>query len=189
MGKSYNFIYKKLVTDDNDLIGLIAYGLYKQHKIEFIRSYRESHNDSDPSESDCEAFALSSCAPTQLKQYRDSAETLLQQITLEATREEIKSFEDNMLHQYRSEIEKALTSRNLSDAISSAVEKSQPEWWLSVLWSVVGAFVFSLIAALFIFIGSTSEKSTAELVKYIIQTSKTVPAEQKPAVDSICAPE
>lgn len=36
MNGKYNFIYKELVSADDDLVGLIAYGIYKKHKIEFI---------------------------------------------------------------------------------------------------------------------------------------------------------
>lgn len=31
-----NFIYSKLVRDDDDIIGMVAYGIYKKHKIEFM---------------------------------------------------------------------------------------------------------------------------------------------------------
>ena len=34
--KKYNFIYSKLVESEDDLVGLVAYGVYKQHKISFI---------------------------------------------------------------------------------------------------------------------------------------------------------
>lgn len=33
MNGKYNFIYKELVSADDDLVGLIAYGIYKKHKI------------------------------------------------------------------------------------------------------------------------------------------------------------
>ena len=36
MANRYNFIYEKLVTAEDDVLGLIAYGIYKQHKIEFV---------------------------------------------------------------------------------------------------------------------------------------------------------
>ncbi len=41
MGRQYNYIYKKLVNSEDDLIGLIAYGIYKKHKIEFIEQIQE----------------------------------------------------------------------------------------------------------------------------------------------------
>lgn len=38
MGRSgYNYIYQELVTDENDILGKIAYSLSKRQKIEYIR--------------------------------------------------------------------------------------------------------------------------------------------------------
>lgn len=37
----YNFIYSKLVDDENDILGIIAYSLYKRQKIEYIRAIAE----------------------------------------------------------------------------------------------------------------------------------------------------
>ncbi len=40
----YNFIYTTLVKDERDIIGIIAYGLYKRQKIEFIKNFEvKSH--------------------------------------------------------------------------------------------------------------------------------------------------
>lgn len=38
----YNFIYEKLVTSDDDLVGLITYGIYKKQKIESIAKIKET---------------------------------------------------------------------------------------------------------------------------------------------------
>jgi hypothetical protein len=39
--KPYNTVYEKLVQRDDDLIGLIAYALYKQHKRDWLIAYRQ----------------------------------------------------------------------------------------------------------------------------------------------------
>ena len=79
---------------------------------------------------------------------------------MEAAREEIDKFENNLLKDYRAELRQA-------------VRDEQPRWWHSVLWSVIGALVFSLIVALFVFIGSTSEKTTSDRVNELIETLHT----------------
>ncbi len=38
MPKKFNFIYEELVSDRNDIIGHVAYSIYKQDKIDFIKS-------------------------------------------------------------------------------------------------------------------------------------------------------
>ena len=40
MQRNYNFIYSKLVEKDSDLIGHIAYSLYKKSKIEYIETQK-----------------------------------------------------------------------------------------------------------------------------------------------------
>lgn len=44
-----NLIYSKLVEDDADIIGMVAYGIYKRHKIEFIDSIRKEY-DREPND-------------------------------------------------------------------------------------------------------------------------------------------
>lgn len=39
----YNFIYRELVKDEADVIGVIAYSVYKRQKIEYIESIRAEH--------------------------------------------------------------------------------------------------------------------------------------------------
>ena len=39
-GNGYK-LYSKLVRDDDDIIGMVAYGIYKKHKIEFIESVKK----------------------------------------------------------------------------------------------------------------------------------------------------
>ena len=34
--RTYNFIYEKLVKDKDDVLGIIAYSLYKRNQIDFI---------------------------------------------------------------------------------------------------------------------------------------------------------
>ena len=37
MPKEFNYIYKKLVSDQNDIIGHIAYSIYKEDKVDHIK--------------------------------------------------------------------------------------------------------------------------------------------------------
>lgn len=39
MAKHYNFIYEELVRYEGDLVGRVAYSLYKREKIAFIEQY------------------------------------------------------------------------------------------------------------------------------------------------------
>ena len=52
MPRKYNYIYKLLVEDRGDIIGHIAYALYKEDKIEYINKFKEEHNNNEPTEDD-----------------------------------------------------------------------------------------------------------------------------------------
>lgn len=176
MARSYNYIFRDLVRDENDLVGLIAYGLYKKHKIEFIESFKTANSGQLPSDDDCKAFAMASCTQSSLKHYRDTAESLLQQITLTAAREEINSFEDDMLRQYRSEISLAIKSdrNDTLTAFAGVVKKNQPGWWSSVIASVVGAFAFSVFVYIGYWLGSTSEQNNVKLISNAIESVSNI---------------
>lgn len=171
MAQVYNPIYNKLVKDDKDLVGLIAYALYKQHKIEFIKSFKASHDNADPKQGDFESFYVGSCTTSSLNSYRDEAQILLEKLTLAAAREEIDAFENEMLQDYKKEI-------------AEAVKSNQPKWWNSVIYSVIGAFVFSIIVAMSSFLGKTSEKQNMQLIIDAINSVRTDSTKTDPPVDA-----
>lgn len=156
MAGKYNFIYEKLVTTEDDLVGLIAYGIYKKHKIEFITKIKEEQQR-DPIDEECHAFFIASTTDTQLENYRSQAETMLSEMVGNIAREEIAEFEKEMLKNYKQEI-------------SSCVPSNKTSFWISMGAGVVSAFVFSLIAALFYFMGETSERTTRDNTRQIMET-------------------
>ena len=42
MARQYNRIYGKIVQGENDIVGSIAYSLYKRHKIAYIERFKAS---------------------------------------------------------------------------------------------------------------------------------------------------
>ncbi len=58
-------VFRKLVESPDDFLGLLAYSIYKRHKIEWI----EVHPDDDH-----EAFKKVACTPQQMGMYRYQAE-------------------------------------------------------------------------------------------------------------------
>ena len=42
----YSFIYNNLVSNSGDFIGLVAYSIYKQEKIEYIKKFEDAHQRS-----------------------------------------------------------------------------------------------------------------------------------------------
>lgn len=60
-------VFRKLVPQADDFLGLLAYSLYKRHKIEWIESHPQD---------DHEAFKKVACTPQQLGMYRYQAEQM-----------------------------------------------------------------------------------------------------------------
>lgn len=79
MHRTYNFIYSKLVSADDDFVGQIAYSLYKKDKITFIETFRKEHEEKDPVEEDFFHFQKFSCTESAIASYRLKAEMLLQE--------------------------------------------------------------------------------------------------------------
>lgn len=172
MARNYNSIYKKLVTEEDDLIGLIAYALYKQHKIEFIELYKKEHDGAEPSDEDMRSFAISSCTESLLVSYRDEAQLLLEKLTLAAAREEISEFEEKMLRDYKS-------------VVSSAVKENSPGWFMSICVSVIGALVFSVLIWLFTSLGQSIEKDKVELITNTINSVRPIQSEKTALPDTL----
>lgn len=73
---AYNYIYDQLVETEDDIHGIIAYSVYKRQKIQFVRDFKSSHNDNDPTEEDLRPFNNISTSTAQLEFYRSEATVL-----------------------------------------------------------------------------------------------------------------
>lgn len=163
MGKQFNFIYSKLVSANDDLVGLIAYGIYKKHKIEFIEKMK-SDTGHDPTEAECQAFYSTSTTDSQLKNYRIQAETMISETISSVAQEELTDFEQEMYKNYLS-------------GIKSCIPSNWSSFGFSVLAGIVSTLVFTVIAGLFYFIGETSDRDTRDKIKSAIENVQDVPAD------------
>ena len=69
--RSYNYIYSKLVSDETDIFGHIAYALYKADKVEFIEKLK--NEGKEVTEEDLQPFHQISCLETTLERYKVQA--------------------------------------------------------------------------------------------------------------------
>lgn len=174
MEKSYNFIYSQLVKPENGLVGLIAYAIYKQHKIEFITNIQEKEGR-EPTIEECNAFFTASTTQSQLNKYINDAQSILSDVVVNTTKEELEQYESDILKNYRTTIREEIENfeRNMlsryKDGIKEALPSNKKNFWLSFGAGILSAFVFSLIAALFFILGETSEQSTRKRTKQIIE--------------------
>lgn len=159
--RPYNLIYSRLVVDDNDIVGLIAYGIYKKHKIEFITQIKTDYNR-EPNEDEYNAFALASSADSQLKKYRQQAENILSDMFGYVVSDELDKAKAEMLEDYESKIK-------------NAVRAAQPSAWKTIGLSIIATIIFSFGVAIAVFLSETSETSISNRVHNAME-SYSLPA-------------
>lgn len=153
--KRYNYIFSKLVESDNDLVGLVAYGIYKKHKIEFLLGFKEKHRR-EPDENECEVFFLTSTTETQLAKYKYEALNLISEIVSDTTSEEIRKAESEMLIDYQSKIGSVLDGKLPSNAKT---------FFIGLSGSLVGAFILGVLSVLFYIFGLTTDNANKALIE------------------------
>lgn len=73
----YNYIYKTLVKGPDDIVGALAYALYKEEKLQFITEFEEK-NSREPSDEELACFHQTSNLPARLISYQGRAQGLLE---------------------------------------------------------------------------------------------------------------
>ena len=155
MNKGYNYIYSKLVKSEDDIFGILAYGIYKKHKIEFVQKIKDEQKR-EPTNEECLSFFAASTTESQLDNYRRQAEIMLADTVSNMVKEDLTHFEYDMLHNYRKEI-------------SACIPSNWKTFCLRILAGVASTFFFTLIAAMFYFMGETSDRSTHNKTKQIMK--------------------
>lgn len=164
MERSYNFIYEQLVKSEDDLVGLVAYAIYKKHKIEFITRMKEEEGR-DPTEDECKIFFKASTTESQLAKYRNDAQSILSDVVANTTNEELERYEQEMLADYEKRIKKCM-----------------PPWWQNVIWSVIASFIFSGLGIFFYYLGITQKQSTPQQLEIKVSTNDSIPSSTVQAI-------
>lgn len=150
--KQYNYIYSKLVSSPEDVIGLLAYSIYKQHKIEFIEDFKKKKG-SAPTDADIENFIMSSVTQSQLEKYKESANAILSETVADAVQDEMERM-----------------SFDFQNAIEPVVKKHSYSWFKTISLNIVGSFVFSVLLVIFFLFGYTTESGLRKKTKAVIET-------------------
>lgn len=141
MSKPYNFIYEKLVQGSGDLTGLVAYGIYKQEKIQFIEQYRaEGHEVTDEQIQD---FHRSTTTSTRLESYRTHAENLLGGVVMNVLQQQAADLQG----QYENTI--ATKTTEFSGAVTCLINRNA--FWPNVWQNVVANLIAAIIVAFLVF--------------------------------------
>ena len=126
----YSDVYDRLVHDDRDITGQVAYGIYKKSKREFIRKKQAELGVTIIHDDVVEEFYANQTDYT-LELYRKHAQLLTREFIDETTREEVAK-ERQLLEQ-----EHSRAYKKLADAV-------KPSFWSGVLQGIVASFLFVL---------------------------------------------
>jgi hypothetical protein len=130
--KRFNYIYEKLVADGDDILGIIAYSLYKRNKIEFIRNYTKEHGSELP-DSAIQAFHTSSTTQSSLEGFRRQAVDLA------------REFMDAALEEERKDLEQEYLDKWYLSKMAKEIEVLKPNRYVGFLSGIFQGVVSSLI--------------------------------------------
>jgi hypothetical protein len=71
-----NPVFSSLVTSDNDIIGLVAYSIYKQNKLDWLLAFQRA-TGREPDEQENLAYIIGEATPRRLATYRHLADSTL----------------------------------------------------------------------------------------------------------------
>lgn len=166
MGREYNFIYSKLVDGEDDVVGTVAYSIYKSDKIAFIEAYKNSHNGQDPTEDDFRRFHETICTNGHINRYQMQAVNILHSFLNETLGETAEQMETDSRKRHN-EMLRSIVERITGDIINKQVPKIMEQqlkpimpkgFWYGVGQSVLGALLFMIAVCGIIFVATLSQK-------------------------------
>lgn len=72
-----NDVFEKLVTADTDIVGLVAYSIYKQNKYDWLQTFNRMKGR-EPTEGEAAAYILGESTARRLSTYRHLAQATLE---------------------------------------------------------------------------------------------------------------
>jgi len=139
MAKKYCSIYSKMVQGDGDMVGHIAYSLYKAEKVRYISEYKEANKVEVVPDKVVQEFVVGRESQTSIEHYRGMAETILQGF--------IGGSFDDMSGQVIAEVTNRLT-QHMDQSVLPLLPQKESGWkkfWGGVIQSMVGTFAMAFV--------------------------------------------
>lgn len=127
-----NQVYEHLVEGDDDVIGLVAYALYKQDKRDWLATWRRQHS-SEPTDDQIDAFIATQMSFGQRDRYRVAARQVLDAYAHVAVDVE------------RPVITQAAVSQRIETA-ATRVENAG-RWWRQLPAAILGGLFVAVVLA------------------------------------------
>ena len=145
MARHYNFIYKELVRYDGDMVGRIAYSLYKREKIAFIEQYKKEHNGQEPTIKEFDNFHSTCHNPERIRMYHREALIMLQNFVGESFEETSKQ----ILSDFSKDQDAHLT--NVIKPLLPERPKMRYQYFHGAMQSMIGSIALSILIGLILF--------------------------------------
>lgn len=161
---SYNDIYTKLVeeTDDEKIIGIIAYAIYKQSKIEWIKKFIKE-NGKKPTEEDFNNFYKIISTDTNLNGFKTQAYDFLNEY-LEVMQEEIEKEVQQKIQQIYDTFEEKIHDiekkyqKKFEKRLKQELDPSTKKAYLhSIIQNIIASFLTIALIGFFYFVIFTSK--------------------------------
>ena len=148
MAREYNFIYSRLVNDKSDMIGHIAYSLYKQEKVSWIEGHKQGNDGKEPTEEEFKSFHEACCSEQRINNYRAMATSILQEFMGGST--------DMMAEQVAREVSDKVT-QHINDNIANRIPKTESlgsRYFHGIMQSILAAVILAVVIWLLIVVVS-----------------------------------
>ena len=96
MARKYNYIFRQLVKDKNDICGHIAYSIYKFDKVSYLDTFKKE-NGREPNEEEMNTFHNSCCTPARIEEYKHHAQSILGMFSNEVLRAAANQIENDYI--------------------------------------------------------------------------------------------
>ncbi|MBI5539670.1 MAG: hypothetical protein HY951_06395 [Bacteroidia bacterium] len=155
MQRNYSKIYSKIVENDDDFVGVVAYALYKQNKIQFIENFKKDNNR-HPTDTELAGFHQS-CYPA-IKQYKAHATQKVQQYGTELTERQVTKIQQD----YATALEGLLQGSVSSEEVVEIIRKNKSSFWRGVMQSLIASFLIMLITIIILFFYASNKITPLE---------------------------
>lgn len=156
--RNRNSAYYKLVKDDNDYVGMVAYTFYKKSKIAYIRELQKDGSIPDEEiDSLLVTWQQSKCNDEELKALRNTAVS------------HVADFSTKLIEQKSKEIiekEKKLIKREKRIEKQESQLKSQKYFLYGVVQSIVASFIFMILTIIVYLCLNINGNLTDWIIKY-----------------------
>ncbi|MEZ8701410.1 hypothetical protein AB6D74_06040 [Vibrio cyclitrophicus] len=128
--EKYNKVYEELVEDETDIIGQLAYCLYKQSKQKFIQEF-EKNNSRRPNDSELNNHVLCSEMPA-LEMYSAQAERTVKELVSQAATEKEKALE-----------------KHFKERLWHFIHRHEPEGFWERKWRMIKSLIHGGVGGVF----------------------------------------